>query len=155
MTNERGSTPIELALGLMMIVVPVAIVVLLVAPIFEARNFARRAAAEAARAGVVAVEDPLGQAATRLSSLAAGLGMRRRRHRRVLRQRLPCSWARGANFVVEVSVQVDQVSDLLPIGTLTDFCPPRRTDRSLPEPAREATKQGRFRSGSWVWLSAW
>ena len=119
MISDRGSTPIELALGLMMIVVPVAIVVLLVAPVFEARNFARRAAAEAARAGVVALEDPLGEASAAVSRLAAGLDMQPDAVTVEFCDSAPCSWARGATFVVEVSIQVDQVSELLPLGSLT------------------------------------
>lgn len=119
MTSERGSSPIELVLGLMVIVVPVAIVVLLVAPIFEARNFARRAAAEAARAGVIAVEDPLGSATNSVAATAAGLGISAESVSIEFCDASPCSWERGANFVVKVSVQVDEVSDLLPIGTMT------------------------------------
>ncbi|CAN5320142.1 hypothetical protein BH18ACT5_BH18ACT5_19820 [soil metagenome] len=119
MTSERGSSPIELVLGLMMIVVPAAIVVLLVAPIFEARNFARRAAAEAARAGVIAVDDPLGSATNSVAASAAGLGISPESVLIEFCDALPCSWERGANFVVKVSVQVDEVSDLLPIGTMT------------------------------------
>ena len=59
MTSERGATPIEFALGILTIVLPLALVVLLIAPVFEARNFVRRAAAEAARAGVVTAADPI------------------------------------------------------------------------------------------------
>lgn len=119
MARDRGSTPIELALGLMMIVVPVAIVVLLVAPVFEAHNFARRAAAEAARAGVVAIEDPLGAASAAVARIAIGLDMEPDAVTVEFCDGGPCSWARGATFTVEVSIQVDQVSELLPIGTLT------------------------------------
>ncbi|CAN5720296.1 MAG: hypothetical protein ACR2NT_00795 [Acidimicrobiia bacterium] len=119
MNSERGSTPIELALGLMMIVVPVAIVILLVAPIFEARNFARRAAAEGARAGVVAIENPLDAASSAITRLATGLGVPPESVTVEFCEGATCSWARGATFVVDVSVQVDQVSDLLPTGSMT------------------------------------
>ena len=52
----------ELALGLMLLVVPVAIVVLSIAPVFEHRNFVRRAAAEAARTMVLSTGDPSAEA---------------------------------------------------------------------------------------------
>ena len=119
MSKERGSTPIELALGLMLIVVPVALMALLVAPVFEARNFVRRAAAEAARAGVVAVDDPLGAATATLTAISAGLGMPPESVSVVYCEGSPCSWSRGATFVVEVAVKVEEVSELLPIGPMT------------------------------------
>ena len=59
MNSERGATPVELALGLMLLVVPVAIIVLSIAPVFEHRNFARRAASEAARIMVLTTGDPV------------------------------------------------------------------------------------------------
>lgn len=119
MTRERGATPIELAMGVMLIIVPVAIVALLVAPVFEARNFARRAAAEAARVGVLTVDDPLGAASSAVSEVAAGLGIAHEAITVTYCDGLACSWARGATFVVEVRVTVEEVSDLLPIGVLT------------------------------------
>jgi hypothetical protein len=119
MADERGASPIELALGILTIVVPIALVVLLVAPVFEARNFVRRAAAEAARAGVLAEVDQLAVAATSVANLAAGMGVASEEISVLFCDGGPCSWTRGAVFVVEVSMPVQQVSELLPVGELT------------------------------------
>jgi hypothetical protein len=119
MADERGASPIELALGILTIVVPIALVVLLVAPVFEARNFVRRAAAEAARAGVLAEVDQLAVAATSVANLAAVMGVDSEEISVLFCDGGPCSWTRGAVFVVEVSMPVQQVSELLPVGELT------------------------------------
>jgi hypothetical protein len=119
MNKDKGSSPIELALGLMLIVLPIAIVVLLVAPVFEARNFVRRAAAEAARAGVLAVDDPLPASLAIVEHLAQGLDIASETVRVEFCDGGVCSWGRGATFVVEVSVEVTQISELLPIGSVT------------------------------------
>jgi hypothetical protein len=119
MADERGASPIELALGILTIVVPIALVVLLVAPVFEARNFVRRAAAEAARAGVLAEVDQLAVAATSVANLAAGMGVASEEISVLFCDGGPCSWTRGAVFVVEVSMPVQRVSELLPVGELT------------------------------------
>lgn len=47
--KERGSTPIELALGVLLILVPVALMVLSFGPWLERRSFVRVAAREVAR----------------------------------------------------------------------------------------------------------
>ena len=119
MTRERGSTPIEFALGLLTIVLPIALVVLLVAPLFEAHNFVRRAAAEGARAGVLAGDDPLAVAQDSIVDLATGLGVAPDELSVLFCDGGPCSFERGTLFVVEVSMPVRQVSDLLPIGEIT------------------------------------
>ncbi|MGH8958666.1 MAG: hypothetical protein ACRDVK_08310 [Acidimicrobiia bacterium] len=119
MTSERGASPIEFVLGILTIVLPIALVVLLVAPVFEARNFVRRAAAEAARVGVLAAEDPLAAAARSVETAAEGRGVASDEVAVVFCDGGPCSWARGALFVVEVSMPVRQVSELLPIGEIT------------------------------------
>jgi hypothetical protein len=103
----------------MMIVLPIALVVLLVAPVFEARNFARRAAAEAARAGVVAVESPLDAASAVVADLASGFHVPPESVQVEFCEGGVCSWGRGATFVVKVSVEVSELSALLPIGALT------------------------------------
>ena len=118
MPRERGATPIEFALGILTIVLPLALVVLLVAPVFEARNFVRRAAAEGARAGVLAVADPLVAASEAISSLADGTDVATSDVSVLFCDGNPCSFARGAVFVVEVSMPVHQVSELLPIGEI-------------------------------------
>jgi hypothetical protein len=119
MTKERGASPIEFALGILTIVLPIAIVVLSVAPIFEARNFVRRAAAEAARAGVLATAEPLAAASESVVSVAEGMGVASGDVSALFCDGAPCSWGRGAVFVVEVSMSVRQVSELLPIGEIT------------------------------------
>ena len=119
MTNERGASPIEFALGILTIVLPIALVVLSVAPIFEARNVVRRAAAEAARAGVLATADPLAAASESVVSVAEGMGAPSEEVSVLFCDGAPCSWARGAVFVVEVSMPVRQLSELLPIGEIT------------------------------------
>ena len=119
MTKERGASPIEFALGILTIVLPIAIVVLSVAPIFEARNFVRRAAAEAARAGVLATAEPLAAASESVVSVAEGMGIASGDVSVLFCDGAACSWGRGAVFVVEVSMSVRQVSELLPIGEIT------------------------------------
>ncbi len=119
MTKERGAAPIEFALGLLVIVLPVTLVVLLVAPVFEARNFVRRAAAEAARAGVVASADHIVEASTTIDDLAGRMGVGPDRLTVTFCEGAPCSWERGAVFTVEISMPVSQVSDLLPVAGLT------------------------------------
>jgi hypothetical protein len=119
MTRERGAAPIEFALGLLVIVVPVTLVVLLVAPVFEARNFVRRAAAESARAGVVSPTDQVVAANNTVEELALRLGVGLDQLTVTFCEGTPCSWERGAVFTVEISMPVSQVSDLLPVAGLT------------------------------------
>lgn len=52
--SQRGSAPLELALGLGMLVIPAALLVLSFGPWLEARTFVRAAAAEGARAIILA-----------------------------------------------------------------------------------------------------
>jgi hypothetical protein len=51
--NERGAAPLELALGVGLLMIPVALAVLSFGPWMERRTFARLAAAEASRSVVV------------------------------------------------------------------------------------------------------
>lgn len=55
--SERGAAPLELALGVGVLMIPVALAVLSFGPALERRTFARLAAAEAARAVVVSGGD--------------------------------------------------------------------------------------------------
>jgi hypothetical protein len=119
MTRDKGASPIEFALGILTIVLPIALVVLSVAPIFEARNFVRRAAAEAARAGVLATTEPLAAASESVALVAEGMGVASEEVSVLFCDGAPCSWGRGAVFVVEVSISVRQLSELLPIGEIT------------------------------------
>jgi hypothetical protein len=106
-------------MGLMMIVVPIAITVLSVAPVFEHRNFARRAAAEAARTAVLAVVQPLLAAADVVSTQAVAMGIDPADVSVVFCDGLGCSWERGGVITVEVAVVVREVSDLLPLVEIT------------------------------------
>ncbi len=55
--SERGAAPLELALGIGVLMIPVALAVLSFGPALERRTFARLAAAEAARAVVISGGD--------------------------------------------------------------------------------------------------
>jgi hypothetical protein len=119
MPKETGASPLELTLGLMLIVVPVAVMVLSVAPVFEHHNFARRAAAEAARTLVLATGDGHEAAMALVTSLAIGHDI----DPGLVDVRFcgggSCGLERGSIASVEVSVTVPEVSAFLPIGDLT------------------------------------
>jgi hypothetical protein len=73
--TERGSASLELALGVAVLVVPAVVAVVSFAPWLEARAFVRAAAAEAARAAVLAPTDPGAAGARAVSDMAAGRDM--------------------------------------------------------------------------------
>ena len=119
MNSERGTTPVELALGVMLLVVPVAIIVLSVAPVFEHRNFVRRAAAEAARTMVLTTGDPEAEALEVVDAQARSMGIDPANITVVLCGGATCVVDRGAVVTVDVTVLVEEVSSFLPIGTIT------------------------------------
>jgi len=119
MDSESGASPIELALGLMVIVVPVAIMVLSIAPIFEHYNFARRAAAEAARTLVLSIGNPEGEARALVDSMAAGHQVDSAAVSVSFCGGNGCGLERGSIVTVEVEVVVPEVSAFLPLGDLT------------------------------------
>lgn len=119
MNRERGATPVELALGVMLLVVPVAIIVLSIAPVFEHRNFVRRAAAEAARIMVLTNGDPTAEALAAVDAQAGSMGIDPGNVTVVLCGGLTCSVDRGAVVTVEVTVLVEELSSFLPIGNIT------------------------------------
>jgi Flp pilus assembly protein TadG len=119
MNSERGTTPVELALGVMLLVVPVAILVLSVAPVFEHRNFVRRAAAEAARTMVLTTGDPEAEALAVVDAQAQSMGIDPANVTVVLCGGAACVVDRGAVVTVDVTVTVEEVSSFLPIGTIT------------------------------------
>lgn len=119
MSRERGATPVELALGVMLLVVPVAIVVLSIAPIFEHRNFARRAAAEAARTMVLSTGDPSAEALSVIEAQARSMGIESDNITVLLCGGTACTVDRGSVVTVEVTVLVEELSSFLPIGTIT------------------------------------
>ena len=109
----------ELALGLMLLVVPVAIVVLSIAPVFEHRNFVRRAAAEAARTMVLSTGDPSAEAWAVIEAQAIGMGVDPANITVLLCGGAECAVDRGSVVTVEVTVLVHELSSFLPIGTIT------------------------------------
>ena len=119
MTRDRGASPLELALGLMLLVVPVTIIVLSVAPVFEHRNFVRRAAAEAARTLVLADDQPEAAAVSVVNTLAIGMGIDPADVTVILCEGAECSLSRGAQISVEVIAVVPELSSFLPTGELT------------------------------------
>ena len=119
MSSEDGASPVELALGVMVLVVPVAIMVLSIAPVFEHRNFARRAAAEAARTMVLTTGDPTSEALDLVNAQAIGMGIDPDNVTVELCGGAGCEVARGSVVTVGVSVVVEQLSAFLPIGSIT------------------------------------
>ncbi len=61
--SDAGAVPVEFAAAVGMLLIPIFIFVVTIAPVVERRNVAGRAAAEAARAFVVADDPAGGQAA--------------------------------------------------------------------------------------------
>lgn len=119
MPEERGASPLELTLGLMLIVVPVAVMVLSVAPVFEHHNFARRAAAEAARTLVLSPENGHEAALSVVTTLAIGHDIDPASVDVLFCGGGGCGLERGSIASVEVAVLVPEVSAFLPIGSLT------------------------------------
>ena len=109
----------ELALGVMLLVVPVAIVVLSIAPVFEHRNFVRRAAAEAARTMVLTTGDPSAEALAVVEAQARSMGIDPGDVTVLLCGGVECAVDRGSIVTVDVTVLVDELSSFLPIGTIT------------------------------------
>ena len=109
----------ELALGVMLLVVPVAIVVLSIAPVFEHRNFVRRAAAEAARTMVLTTGDPSAEALAVVEAQATSMGIDPGDVTVLLCGGVECAVDRWSIVTVDVTVLVDELSSFLPIGTIT------------------------------------
>ena len=109
----------ELALGLMLLVVPVAIVVLSIAPVFEHRNFTRRAASEAARIMVLTTGDPVPVALEAIMAQARSMGIDPGHVSVLFCGGVTCSVDRGTVVTVDVAVEVEQLSAFLPVGTIT------------------------------------
>lgn len=119
MPEERGASPLELALGLMLIVVPVAVVALSVAPVFEHQNFARRAAAEAARTLVLASTEGHLEARNLVTALAEGHNIDPALVEVNFCGGSFCGLERGSVALVEVIVTIPEVSAFLPIGDMS------------------------------------
>ena len=119
MNSDRGATPVELALGVMLLVVPVTIIVLSIAPVFEHRNFVRRAAAEAARTMVLSTSDPSAEALAVIKAQAESMGIDPDKVTVLLCGGAVCTVDRGSVVTVDVTVVVEELSAFLPIGTIT------------------------------------
>lgn len=109
MTTERGSAPVELALGVGVLVVPVVLLLATLPPLVEHRAIARLAAAEAAR--IVATGD--GSTATTATARATAEAMAGDRAATVAFCGGTCPVVRGA--VVEVVVAVEAPAFAVPL----------------------------------------
>ncbi|MFP3914156.1 MAG: hypothetical protein ACLFWM_04725 [Actinomycetota bacterium] len=74
MKGEEAGASLELALGMALLVIPALIAVLSFSPWLEARAFVRTAAAEGARAAVLADGDPAAAGAALVADMAIGRG---------------------------------------------------------------------------------
>lgn len=74
MRRERGSAPLELALGVLVLMVPVAVMGLSFGPWMQRRSFIRLAAAEAARYVIISDGDVAG-AVNQVAVMAANYGV--------------------------------------------------------------------------------
>jgi hypothetical protein len=106
-------------MGLMLLVVPVTVIVLSVAPVFEHHNFVRRAASEAARTMALSGETPEARALAVVESLALGMGIDPSRVTVEFCGGASCPLGRGDQISVHVTAIVPELSSLLPIGEMT------------------------------------
>ncbi|HKZ24629.1 MAG TPA: hypothetical protein VJ398_02435 [Acidimicrobiia bacterium] len=117
--SERGSVPIELAMGAGLLVLPMAILVLSFGPMAEGRTMARAAAAEAAR--LVALGGPTNnlepEAVEMVRLMATNAGLDADVVTVEFCEGTCQPVARGGVVVVSVSVAVPAV--VTPFGTLT------------------------------------
>lgn len=106
--RDAGNASLELALGMGMLVIPAVVAVLSFSPWLEARAFVRSAAAEGARAAVLAEGDPVAAGAALVSDMAVGRG-----YDDVTVEMCgggPCSLERGGYVTVRVATHVALVS---------------------------------------------
>lgn len=132
--NERAGASVELALGMALIVIPAVVAVLSFSPWLEARAFVRTAAAEGARAAVLAGDDAASAGATLIADLAAS------RRIDVVTVELcgggSCELERGGFVTARVTVDVPLVStpwgDVGGITVVGRHAEPVDAYRSLP-----------------------
>lgn len=72
--SERGAAPVELALGVLLLLIPTAVLVLSLGPWLDRHSFVRTAAAEAARWVVISNGDEQ-TASRRVAEMAANSGL--------------------------------------------------------------------------------
>lgn len=106
--SQRGSAALELALGMGFMVIPALVVVLSFSPWLEARAFVRTAAAEGARAAVLAAGDPTSAGVALVADLAAGRGFEAVEVE--MCGGAPCVLERGTFVTAHVSLQVPVIS---------------------------------------------
>lgn len=106
--TQRGTASLELALGMSLLVIPAVVAVLSFSPWLEARSFVRSAAAEGARAAVLASGDPTSAGTSLVAAMAEG-----REYEGVAVEMCGgalCVLERGAYVTVRVSLEVPLVS---------------------------------------------
>lgn len=108
--SEQGSAALELALGIGGLVIPAVIAVLSFAPWLEARAFVRSASAEAARAAVLAAEDPASVAAEVVAGMASARGYSADAIDLSLCGGEECRLERGGVVTVRVAIEIPLVS---------------------------------------------
>ena len=108
--TERGSAPLELALGLGLLVLPALVVVMSFAPWLEARAFVHAAAAEGARSAVLASNDPTAAGVETVEEMAAGRGLDPSVVGVTMCGGVGCALVRGGYVTVEVSVDIPLVA---------------------------------------------
>lgn len=101
--SERGTASLELALGIALLVLPAVVVVASFGPWMEARAFVRSAAAEAARAAVLAPTDHAAAGRAMVEEMAIGRGLSAET---VMCGGGECRLERGSVLTAEVAVQV-------------------------------------------------
>lgn len=101
---ERGSSPIELVLGIALLLIPASLVVMSLVPWVERQIVARVAAREAARV-VVLADDPA-EAADQVGDLVDQIGGNYGLARDEISVRLTGDLVRGSVVVAEVTVQI-------------------------------------------------
>lgn len=108
--TERGSAPLELALGIGLLILPALLAVMSFAPWLEARAFVRAAAAEGARSAVVATDDPALAGAAIITEMATSRGYSGSEVSVTMCGGVGCTVERGGYVFAEVSVVIPLVS---------------------------------------------
>lgn len=108
--TDRGSAPLELALGMGLLVIPALVGVLSFAPWLEARAFVRAAAAESARSAVLASGNPLATGMATAEEMAAGRGYEPSEVDIEMCGGTLCDLTRGSYVTARISVDIPLVS---------------------------------------------
>ncbi len=108
--SERGSAPLELALGVGLLVLPALVAVLSFGPWLEARAFVRAAAAEGARSAVLATGDPATAGASTIGQMASGRGFDASSVHVIMCGDGSCVRERGEYVTAEVAVDIALIS---------------------------------------------